>query len=298
MTVTDYRCSVAARARGDDLAGTASVVRAFLLLEEPGPWGRNAWRDARLPDGLGAEVLRRASAAGVRPLLVRRAGRTSGTRRQVIAAYVRAGGPSLVEAGEVTDPRAVLDLDLEALGQGASAGLDDRDEPVFAVCIHGRHDACCVERGRPVLDALAEAEPEAAWGVSHIGGDRFAANLLVLGEGLYYGGLDPDSARHVVHEHRAGRIDLEHLRGRSCWAMPVQAAEITLRRHLGLRDLGGIRVLHREHDGDLVTVTFTHDDARWRVAVRAVRTEPVRLTCAVERLQVPGRWVGESVAPD
>ncbi len=294
MTVEPFRCSVAARARGDDLAGTASVVRAFLLLEEPGPWGRNAWRDARLPDGLGSEVLRRSAAAGVRPVLIRRAGRTEGPTRRVFAAFVGAGA---MEQGEVSDPRAVLDLDLEALGRGGSAGLEVRTDPLFAVCIHGRHDACCVERGRPVLGALSAQEPEAAWGVSHIGGDRFAANLLVLGEGLYYGGLDPASARRVAREHRAGRVDLDHVRGRSCWPMPVQAAEVALRRHLEDRALGGIRVLQRERDGDLMTVTFSRADARWRVVVRGETCEPARLTCALERLQQSVAWRCESITP-
>jgi len=48
--VSAYRCAAAARARDEPLAGTASTVRAFLLVENAGPWGTEALRDARLPD--------------------------------------------------------------------------------------------------------------------------------------------------------------------------------------------------------------------------------------------------------
>ena len=42
------------------------------------------------------------------------------------------------------------------------------------------------------------AHPDETWEVSHIGGDRFAGNLLVLPHGLYYGRLDPLAAIAVA----------------------------------------------------------------------------------------------------
>ena len=313
-----FRCSVAAQRRGDELAGTASTVSAFLLMEEPGPWGIDAWRDARLPDGLGLEVLRRSAATGVKALLIRRPAMGRGhpasagaPGRRVFAAYVTADG-GWVESGQLTDPREVLDLDLASLRAGRSVGLSPWPEPIFAVCTHGRHDPCCAERGRPVALAIAEAEPEAAWASSHLGGDRFAANLLVLGAGLYYGGLDEQSARRVVAAHRAGRLDLEHLRGRTCWPMSVQAAEIGLRRHLQLTPWGGVRLVTRQPvaGGEPGTATVevrfavadpgvaggTASDApfagldQWVVSVRRRAGAPVALTCHARRRQPLTRW--------
>ena len=40
----DFRCSAAAEARLDELAGTATHLTAFLLVEHHGPWGRRAPR--------------------------------------------------------------------------------------------------------------------------------------------------------------------------------------------------------------------------------------------------------------
>ncbi len=295
--MTAFRCSVAATARGDALAGTASTVRAFLLLEEAGPWGRTAWRDARLPEGLGAEVTRRSASAGVRPLLIRQDSRRHQRVRRLFTAYVDPAGPAWVEAGEVDDPRAVLDLDLDGLGAGRTSGLDRWAEPVFAVCVHGRHDTCCAERGRPVLHALTDAEPEATWGVSHIGGDRYAGNLLVLPGGLYYGRLDPARAVTVAAQFRSGHLDLDRLRGRSCWPMPVQAAEIALRRRLEATALEAVRLVGHTGDPDRVTARFATDRGMWEVGVEAVRSAPTALTCHAGSLSPDVHWTPRSIRP-
>ena len=58
-----FRCARASEARAESLAGTASTVRSFLLVEHPGPWGVDALRDALLdyaektgPAGVEAEA--------------------------------------------------------------------------------------------------------------------------------------------------------------------------------------------------------------------------------------------------
>lgn len=317
------RCSVLATARGEWLAGSAPTMSAVLLLEERGPWGDKAWRDARLPEGLGAEVLARCARAGVRPLLMRRsapgpADRVGRADRQVIIASTRPERPWLEEA-LVGDPREVLDLDLSALGAGRSLGLTPRLEPIFAVCVHGGHDACCADRGRPALDAFAAVEPEAAWGVSHLGGHRFAATALVLGEGLSYGRLDADSARLIAAEHRAGRLVLHHLRGRVGWPAPAQAAEIAVRQRAGfLLRRPAIRLLAVSESGpdvqtDQVVVTFAVDRAEaagggldaadaptsvWRA--RAIRRHgaPALMSCSASALEPAAQWDVVDIAAD
>ncbi len=299
-----FRCAFASEARDELMVGTASTVRAFLLLENPGPWGVDALRDARLPDGLGDELVARASASRVRVLLVRRPGRQEASDRiRVLAAYAHHSRPWL-ETTELDDIHQVHDLEVEALGEGRSMGLTPQDAPVFAVCTHGRHDTCCAERGRPVAAGLAAVHPESTWEVSHIGGDRFAANLLVLPDGLYYGRLDPAAAVGVADAHLAGRVDLEHLRGRSGMAMSLQAAEIELRRYLTEESLGGVRFVSRQVEGSLdapeghlteamFDVDFEGGAQRFVVGVRS-RNSPdrYRLTCKASHDDpIPGHEV-------
>ena len=166
---------------------------------------------------------------------------------------------------------------------GDSAGLERDTGNVYGVCTHGRHDACCAERGRPVAAALSAAHPEDTWEVSHIGGDRFSGNLLVLPHGFYYGRLDAPAAVAVAGDHEAGHVELDHLRGRSGYAMPVQAAEIALRRELGETRNDAVRLTHRNRDGADTEAVFGVGGAFWSVQVRTSAGDATRLTCQATR---------------
>jgi hypothetical protein len=282
--VTPFRCAAASRARGDELAGTASTVRSFLLVEHPGPWGVDALRDARLPDGLGAHLREESARHRVRVLLVRRPGRRAGDGPVRVFAARVAGAASWLETAALDRLDDVRDLDLAALGGGRSPGLEPQEAPVLAVCTHGRHDACCAERGRPVALALARSRhADAVWECSHIGGDRFAGNLLVLPRGLYYGRVDPDAAIAVADAASEGQVSLDHLRGRSDVSMPVQAAEIHVRRLLGLQGFDDVRPTAARTEGDLTTVALDAGDRVVRVRVHRVLEAAQRLTCGALR---------------
>lgn len=285
------RCSVASRARCDELAGTASTVRAFLLIEHPGPWGASV-PQARLPGTLAAEVAGKARAAGVRPLLVRRhqQRRWSPDGVRVLAAHPGARGAWL-ESGLVARWQDVLDLDLAALGRGNSLGLPRVDGPVFAVCTHGRHDPCCAEQGRPVAAALSSTWPELTWESSHLGGDRFAGNVVVLPEGLYYGRVTSADAERLARLHLAGRLDLERLRGWSWQPVPMQVAEIALRRSLGEDRRDAVDTIGGHRDGPTTVVRFEASGQRWTVVVQASPSaERARLTCHAEHLDRLPQW--------
>jgi hypothetical protein len=265
-------------------------VRTWLLLEHVGPWGATALRDARLPDGLGGELRRRADRLRAKILLIRRftSQPSSPEGVRVFAAYADPVAPR-IESAVLADPREVLDVDLEALRAGGTAGLPAYDGDLYCVCTNGRHDACCAELGRPIAQALTQAHPEETWEVSHVGGDRFAGNVVVLPHGLYYGRLDPTAALTTVAEHRAGRLDLDHLRGRSSWAMPVQAAEIALRRELDLTGLDDVRLARVTRDGDDTRAFFSAAGNGYVVTVRSSRSDhpPARLTCKSVRPEPP-----------
>ena len=284
--MTTFRCAAARRERGDDLAGTASTYRSFLLVEHAGPWGVDALRDARLPPGVGARLAEAGRRHQVRVLLVRRPGRRGIEGVVRVFAARAAGRDSWLETTLVEDVEDVLDIDMAALGAGRSPGLRPHPGPVLAVCTHGRHDACCAELGRPVALALAAtSHADDVWETSHVGGDRFAGNLVVLPRGLYYGDLDPRSAALVADATARGQLVLDHLRGRSDLPMGAQAAEIALRREHGLLGLDEVHAVAVRNDRDLTTARFdVRNRAPVEVVVRRVLGDrPARLTCAAVR---------------
>ena len=280
-----FRCAAESLLRDEPVGGTATHVRTWLLLEHVGPWGNEALLDARLPDGLGPALVELAKAHRAKVLLIRRfSSKPDGDGLRVFAADAGPVVPRL-ESGTLADPRELLDLDLAAFRAGGSTGLAAYDGSIFCVCTNGRHDACCAERGRPVAQALDRAHPEETWEVSHVGGDRFAANVVVLPHGLYYGRLDPASAIAVAGSHLAGELDLDHLRGRSSQPMAVQAAEIHLRRELGVTREADVVLARRSVDADVTTATFAVAGGSYEVAVRTHRdpATATRLTCKAHR---------------
>lgn len=276
-----FRCSTASQDLAEPLEGSASTVRAFLLLEAPGPWGVKAVRDSRLPDEVKQRLSDLESRHRIRPLLIRRHGRGVSGKSRVFAAYVHSEKP-WAETVTLGDVRELLDLDLAGLGAGESPGLTAHDEPLFLVCTHGKHDACCAERGRPLADAMAHQAPEYTWEVSHIGGDRFAANVLVLPHGVYYGRLTPSDAPRFVASHLAGELDVEHLRGRSAYPFSVQAAEVYLRRKLGVLRLDAVTLAEHSRHGTETRAVFAVGGRRWQVDVHTEIGERRQLTCRAE----------------
>jgi hypothetical protein len=272
-----FRCAAASLARGESIAGTASTVHAFVAVEDPGPWGERALVDSRLPEEA-KRFLRSLESARTKVLLVRRPGRAARQATGVRVLVAHAVEPWL-ETTVLDRVEDVTSLDLTGLDEGRSPGLERVDAPAYLVCTHGRHDACCAERGRPYATALAEVAPDETWEVSHLGGDRFAANALVLPHGLYYGRLPVERAASFAEEHAAGRLDLEHLRGRSRFGFAVQAAEIHLRRELDDRRVAAYLLRAVSRDEHRTAVTFEVDGTRWRVEVVRSANPPETLTC-------------------
>ncbi|GLW95779.1 sucrase ferredoxin [Actinokineospora globicatena] len=239
---TVERCSDGCLRRGDPLGASAPPVRHWLLVEQPGPWGPHPWRDSSLPEDVVAAIAAQASAVHARVLLIRRPGRAQpGLRRW---AFVESTpGRERAWWSQVTDPSELTDLGLaEPRGELSTA-------PIYLVCAHGRHDACCAIRGRPLAAALATVRPEETWECTHVGGDRFAGNMIALPHGLYYGQVPPEKAEQIASRYEVGLLELEHFRGRSTYAAPVQAAQELARSHSGNTRIDSFRPLDAIHSG-------------------------------------------------
>lgn len=280
-------CADAARERSDPMVGTALHVRRFLLLEHPGPWPFHALEAEGLEPVVDDLVAATRAAAG-RTFLIRRPGRQPDTDE-------RAWAVADVENGRITwgtwrDPQDLLAACDPLAADSAGWGSD----PALLVCAHGRHDTCCAVRGRPVAAALEREHGDAVWECSHVGGDRFAANVVVVPDGTYYGGLDADDALAVVDEHLAGRVSPAFLRGSS--ALPPVAQAVAASAHErwgpgGARDVTGCHVeatsattwqVRLEAGGALPDVVTA--------AVRAVPAEAAVLTCRAPQATTARRF--------
>ena len=176
--------------------------------------------------------------------------------------------------------RAVEDADVVA-DDGAKPLLV-RHRPTggraFLVCTNGRRDECCSLRGAPVLRVLGAR----AVACTHLGGHRFAANVLVLPDNLLFGRLDRESAVALADALDAEELPLEHFRGRCSLPPEQQAAEILLRRERDLRRLD--EVVHV--DG----TRFATPSGVVNVEVRGEQLLPRRVSCGDVKEESPIRW--------
>lgn len=268
------RCALRAQLRGDQMLGTAFPAARLLLVEQPGPWGQAGLRTSRFDHDIAVALEERGRAEGVRVQTIRRPGR-SPQRAQRRWAYVdtRAGTP-VSRWGSFTDDAELLNVPFDE-----SAGEPD-PAPLYLVCAHPKHDACCALRGRPVAAALAAIRPGRVWETSHVGGDRFASNVLVLPLGLMYGRVLPFAAAEFVAAAEDGEVIGALLRGRIGVPPAAQAAIGFAHDHLALPRYRDIELVSSEVvDNATVVVRISSPHGLLDVTVRRERVDAAGLTC-------------------
>jgi hypothetical protein len=234
---------------------------------------------------LGAERRRLPHA---RILFVRSAERR---RRDGLLAFVaRTGrGQSELRRLEVDRHDDLIGLDLAAAGSPV-------EHPLFLVCTHGKHDRCCAKYGRPLYDAVREQVEEGwVWQSTHVGGDRFAGNLVALPDGVYYGRVEPAEAWPVIEASLAGRVHLPCYRGRSCYGFAAQAAELAVREEAGVLGISDVRVRSIQRVGEGWRAEVGAAGAVYDVDVRRDEGEATHLTCSTAALKRPSHYVAESL---
>lgn len=271
-------CSDRALDRGDPLEGTAGYGERWFLVEIDGSWGAHAFLDSRLDAGLARQLVARIEGAGIRPLAIRRTGRRADERRAESSwrwALVDARpGRESVRWGIVDDPADLITVPLDG-----STGVSS-DDPVICVCTHARHDQCCAVKGRPVVTALARAYPDETWECSHLGGDRFAATMIVFPHGLLYGQVNASDAIRIVTDYSAGDVTPEFLRGRTSLPNVVQAAEAIARERHGDTAIDAVTLLGAEKRGEVWTVAFGRNGSTLIIELVETLSVPLLSTCS------------------
>jgi hypothetical protein len=262
-------CSTLSRLLGEPLAGTAPIAKSWILLEQPGPWGRKALTQSHLDRDFGAALETAAAAHGARAALIRRPGPHPddhrGGQRRIWIASTRPGATWLL-GGLVDDVKELGNLSWPGIEHGdlglvqeSLPALEPQTDPVLLVCTNGRRDVCCASFGRPLVTTMHQRSPGRVWETTHLGGHRFAPTAAVLPYGIVHGRLDVSSASHVFDEASAGRLVLAGYRGRSTFDGPGQVAEVAVREATGLTGLD---------DVDVAAVESTDASAQWHVVIR------------------------------
>ena len=255
--MSTFFCSELSRSRNDQIFGTVKPTRLIVALEYWPAWDRKAILSEFLPEEVRQLVYQlRVMVPETRFLLVRQPG--SQFRKPSCFVALPSEGASVLYRFQLDGYRDLVSIDFLALLERTSSSSAVTD-PMFLVCNHGKHDRCCAKYGTAVLDSLKASFEDFLWESSHLGGCRFAANLVCLRHGLAYGHLSPETAREAAQKYSQGTIFLPNYRGRCNYPRPVQAAEYFIRRETGVSGVDDLRLVSSvATGGDLWTTTFVH----------------------------------------
>lgn len=275
------RCSALAEGMDEPMIGSADQRVRWLLVEDRGAWGEKAVRDL-----LGAELEADAKARGIRLLLVRRreGDPAADAVRRVFLVDTEARRMAVRTIESVSEVGTLLDVAVDDFG----APLRD---PLLLVCTNGKRDACCALRGRALVTALAAEHGERTWECTHLGGHRFAGNLVCLPDGILYGRVSAADGPRLADLYLAGRLDPAALRGRSAWPPPAQVAEAALRTRLGLDGIGDVSLDVASVSGEQASVVLRAGGVVHRFDLAAEPAHPPRpISCRADELATPLHW--------
>jgi hypothetical protein len=229
------------------MPGSAFPHARVLLVHQPGPWGPRGLVESRCDPDVARRIDVAAANAGMRLQALRRPGKHDvGPPAE---GYLVGIADTRIDAASITwwrvDDLAEIAAELEAGWPRRTPVTVDR-APLFLVCTHGRHDACCALRGRPLAHALHRARPGRVWETTHLGGDRFAANLLVLPTGDLYGRVSPLAAAELADRVDAGEVVAGLMRGRIGLPPLAQAALVYAHEQLAIVDRTALTVISVE----------------------------------------------------
>jgi hypothetical protein len=280
LVAPPMRCSARSQELGEPMIGSVDQRVRWLLVEDRSAWGEKAVRDV-----LGAELEAAAGERGMRLLLIRRreGDPASDAVRRAFLVDTEAGSMAVRSISALGALPALLDLPVAEFG----AELTD---PILLVCTNGKRDACCALRGRALVTALAADHGERTWECTHLGGHRFAANLVCLPDGILYGRVARTDGSRLADAYVAGRLDPALLRGRSAWPAPAQVAEQALRQSRDLLGLDDVELVDATIDGDRASVVLAAAGRTHRYDLVAQRGEPRPISCRADEPERPVHW--------
>lgn len=225
------------------MLGTAPRVDFWILLEYPQIWNHDPIAKNNLPVELQRWLARTIASRYEDGLFPRvQMIRRNREDRTGYSMYV-------VQNGELThytlqSYEEILDLDIcNDFGKTMQSHM-------YFVCNHGQRDRCCAKFGHPTWKILNNLATDRVWQCSHLGGHRFAPNVLVLPQGRLYGRVHAKDAKRFYQIIERGEIAFDFLRGRSEYKPEDQVHETGIK---AVRD-GPIQVRERCNEHELKTV--------------------------------------------
>ncbi len=284
-----FYCSTASRYFKEALAGTAANYKSYILVEHAGPFPSKATdglMNKSWLQGLNQLALRNKG----KLLLIRNRHTNYRTCRIVFVDCVRQKYFEIVVPLE-----EVHTIDVESYLNNTHTVWEQT--PFFLVCTNGKKDKCCAKFGFPVFrffENLRVPFNYKIWECTHIGGDRFAANAVLMPFGVYYGRVGVEDVHTIVQRTALGKIHPTNYRGLCRLSFFEQTVEWNLRQHLLNYNIHfPIKFLKKETTASMKTVEIeTENYGVFKMVLQRNEIEyPHLLTCTSHALEKVVKYI-------
>lgn len=214
-------CAEVSAALNEPMIGSAPQVGLWILLEVRDIWEPKNLESNSLPSVAQTwldDATARGEAQGLMPRIqfIRHRRRPSDPLTMMI---FRNGELSRHELNEYSELAAIDPLDCQ---------LPSCEEILYFVCTHARRDVCCSREGLPTWQRLDTLSNGRAWQTTHLGGHRFAPNVLTFPSARSYGRVRVNEVDAFFAEIESGGVPARFLRGNSALPPDAQACEPTI----------------------------------------------------------------------
>jgi len=252
-------CSTSSRVVEEQLFATVKPTSTWFLLEYSLPMGSKALEDGNIPDNVKLYLNNTLEQIPNSKLLLIKQGHSLLSQEiKLFAVNARQSAPFINEIS-LLDYQDLLEISLRQLIESELTNSNfSTSEPLILVCTNGRRDQCCAKLGLPLYQTLSKSLGNNVWRSSHVGGHRFAPNVICFPHGIFYGHVDPELTDQVIQSHLQGKISVNNYRGRACYSKPAQAGEFFLRKHTSILDIDAFDLIHeRETSADRWELQFS-----------------------------------------
>ena len=200
------------------MIGSAPHVGLWIFLEVRDVWEPKNLETNSLP-GVANDWLDDAMARGEAEGLMPRVQFIRHRRRSADPLTVMIFRDGILRRQEIGDYRELTDIN------PLDSQMPQFEEALYFVCTHARRDICCSREGLPTWQRLDDLSNGRAWQTTHLGGHRFAPNVLTFPTARSYGRVRVDEVDAFFAAIEAGNVPTRFLRGNSALPPDAQACE-------------------------------------------------------------------------
>lgn len=237
MTAGTIRfCSLKHQRLGEPLVGKGGHVEPHLLLA----WPRRKWADhVYAAKDMPATVSSRLEAIQERGWRVQLVDRRDHDHSKRCVLSPMSGHEFSATDAELPD---LLDALLNDEAKAKQWRIGPTAPRLLLCCTHGKVDKCCAKFGNAAYHAIRNENAAGGYGFdvwesSHVGGCRFAANVVALPTLRRYGWVTEASIQPLLASEAAGRPYLPCFRGTAGLNALQQCADLAARQWLAERNI-------------------------------------------------------------